>query len=327
VQRENKQISTIASINYDAFGNIVEGENPINLGYTGKYFDELTQLQWNINRWYDATTGQWISEDPIGFGGGDANLRRYVGNDVISRIDTTGLYENDINVSQCKNVRDRNRMIYELAGIQEGDIQSRSREQELQELSPQEIFIDMIRISNREEDQHFGKDSRMSKALLKNEVFRNKTESIKKDLQQGKPVTDGPNFSADPKTYTGNGGEADWTPYSVRDEQQFRRAVCDLGNFIKGFAGDSINELLLGKKQSDEEALSAYIGSFRYTWKVTVDNASKNKPVGQRKATIHYKVYNVAGRQSGAYDRLSNSSSGSFATKYQYYEMEETIDY
>jgi RHS repeat-associated protein len=95
LKNDNGQVSNIASINYDAFGNIIDGENPINLGYTGKYFDNITNLQWNINRWYDATTGQWLSEDPIGFKGGDANLYRYNGNDVIDKIDPDGLLCDD----------------------------------------------------------------------------------------------------------------------------------------------------------------------------------------------------------------------------------------
>jgi len=34
---------------------------------TGKFFDEVTNLQDNINRWYDTNGNRWISEDPIGF--------------------------------------------------------------------------------------------------------------------------------------------------------------------------------------------------------------------------------------------------------------------
>ncbi|MDR2171390.1 MAG: RHS repeat-associated core domain-containing protein [Planctomycetaceae bacterium] len=93
LRNENNQITNIASINYDAFGNIAEGENPINIAYTGKYYDDITNLQWNINRWYDQKTGQWISEDPLGFGAGDANLYRYVGNNPINMIDPNGLDE------------------------------------------------------------------------------------------------------------------------------------------------------------------------------------------------------------------------------------------
>ena len=45
----------------------------------------------NQSRWYDATTGRWLSEDPIGFGGGDANLYRYCGNGPTDGTDPSGL--------------------------------------------------------------------------------------------------------------------------------------------------------------------------------------------------------------------------------------------
>ncbi|QVL30338.1 methyltransferase domain-containing protein [Telmatocola sphagniphila] len=43
-------------------------------------------------RTYNPQLGQWMSEDPIGFAGGDANIRRYVGNDVTNTIDPSGLW-------------------------------------------------------------------------------------------------------------------------------------------------------------------------------------------------------------------------------------------
>ncbi len=49
-------------------------------GYTGKLFDEVTELQNNVNRWYNPELGKWLSEDPIGFNAGDTNIYRYVGN-------------------------------------------------------------------------------------------------------------------------------------------------------------------------------------------------------------------------------------------------------
>ncbi|MGC4007201.1 MAG: RHS repeat-associated core domain-containing protein [Pirellulales bacterium] len=39
----------------------------------------------------DPTVGVWLTEDPIAFDGGDANLRRYVGNDPTNHVDPTGL--------------------------------------------------------------------------------------------------------------------------------------------------------------------------------------------------------------------------------------------
>ena len=47
----------------------------------------------NFNRWYDSTTGRWISDDPIGFTAGDPNLARYVGNQSTTYTDPDGLEE------------------------------------------------------------------------------------------------------------------------------------------------------------------------------------------------------------------------------------------
>ncbi len=42
-------------------------------------------------RYYDPKVGRFISEDPIGFGGGDVNLYAYVQNNPVMRIDPWGL--------------------------------------------------------------------------------------------------------------------------------------------------------------------------------------------------------------------------------------------
>jgi hypothetical protein len=42
---------------------------------------------------YDPTIGRFISEDPIAFEGGDANLYRYTGNSPTNATDPTGLFE------------------------------------------------------------------------------------------------------------------------------------------------------------------------------------------------------------------------------------------
>ena len=93
--------TTVNHFIFDAFGNLVSSVDPTNSNatispliafrYTGKYFDTNTNLQNNLNRWYDVTTGKWISVDPIGFDGGDVNLYRYVENEIINNGDSTGL--------------------------------------------------------------------------------------------------------------------------------------------------------------------------------------------------------------------------------------------
>lgn len=60
--------------------------------YTGREFDSETGLQYNRGRYYDATTGRWISQDPLGFSAGDSNLYRYVANSPTNGTDPSGLY-------------------------------------------------------------------------------------------------------------------------------------------------------------------------------------------------------------------------------------------
>ena len=84
--------SLIEHYRYDAFGNIKEGDSAFTRYlYTGREFDSATALQYNRNRWYDSVSGRWLSEDPLGFAAGDANLYRYVGNNPTNFRDPSGL--------------------------------------------------------------------------------------------------------------------------------------------------------------------------------------------------------------------------------------------
>ena len=85
--------SVVNHITYDSFGNVTSETSAVDhlFGYTGRAYDEETGLQNNHNRWYDAANGKWLSEDPIGFAGGDANLYRYVGNSATNATDPSGL--------------------------------------------------------------------------------------------------------------------------------------------------------------------------------------------------------------------------------------------
>jgi RHS repeat-associated protein len=85
---------------FSAYGELESQTNPTTntaaavnclFAYTGRPLDQATGLQNNDNRWYNAIIGRWLSQDPIGFGGGDANLYRYCGNSSINWIDPSGL--------------------------------------------------------------------------------------------------------------------------------------------------------------------------------------------------------------------------------------------
>ncbi|HEY4310191.1 MAG TPA: RHS repeat-associated core domain-containing protein [Pirellulales bacterium] len=78
---------------YDAFGNAISNTGTLDadFGWTGRFDDPLTKLQYNTNRWYDPGIGRFISQDPIGFQGDPSNLYRYTGNRPTNATDPTGL--------------------------------------------------------------------------------------------------------------------------------------------------------------------------------------------------------------------------------------------
>ena len=86
------QTTVINHLEYDAFGNLLSQTAPTTsplLKFTGKYWDEDISSQYNWHRWL--RNGRWLSEDPLGFGGGDVNLRRSVGNGPTNAVDASGL--------------------------------------------------------------------------------------------------------------------------------------------------------------------------------------------------------------------------------------------
>jgi RHS repeat-associated protein len=87
-----------ATLSYDGYGRVLTDSNPTyhdRYQYTGRERDAETGLQYNSQRYYDPNTGRWTSQDPLGFGGGDANLYRYVGNGPTNATDPSGLSGED----------------------------------------------------------------------------------------------------------------------------------------------------------------------------------------------------------------------------------------
>ena len=59
--------------------------------FTGREFDQATELYHYRARQYDPETGRFIQEDPIFFESGDFNVHRYVGNNPLNFNDPSGL--------------------------------------------------------------------------------------------------------------------------------------------------------------------------------------------------------------------------------------------
>lgn len=83
---------------YDVFGRTgADGASSSNASqYTGRENDG-TGLYYYRNRYYSPGLQRFISQDPLGFGGGDVNLYAYVGNDPVNNTDPSGLHPRNPN--------------------------------------------------------------------------------------------------------------------------------------------------------------------------------------------------------------------------------------
>ena len=86
--------NTLEQQNYDSFGN-GGGSGRTRYGYTGRERDPDTGMLYYRARFYDPQLGRFISEDPIGFRGGDVNLFGYVKNRPLLFRDPSGLQRCD----------------------------------------------------------------------------------------------------------------------------------------------------------------------------------------------------------------------------------------
>jgi len=89
------ETNVVNHIKYDAYGNITSESNPsidFLFAYTGREWDADADLFYYRARWYDASAGRFISEDPLGFAAGDTNIFRYLANDATNATDPSGLW-------------------------------------------------------------------------------------------------------------------------------------------------------------------------------------------------------------------------------------------
>jgi RHS repeat-associated protein len=76
------------------FGEVIRATGPMAKAnpfrFSTKYQDDETDLLYYDYRYYNASTGRWLSRDPIGEPGG-VNLCCMVGNNPVTRFDAQGL--------------------------------------------------------------------------------------------------------------------------------------------------------------------------------------------------------------------------------------------
>ena len=78
--------SVAQTYDYDSFGNEASSAGSLTnpFQYTAREFDAETSLYYDRARYYDSQIGRFLSEDPIGFEGGDNNVYRYSFNDPVN---------------------------------------------------------------------------------------------------------------------------------------------------------------------------------------------------------------------------------------------------
>ncbi len=90
----NQSKTIVNKYAYDAFGAVLNQVEAVlqPFKYIGQFgvIAEPNGFYYMRARYYDPNVGRFISEDPLGFGGGDVNLYAYVGNNPVNLIDPNG---------------------------------------------------------------------------------------------------------------------------------------------------------------------------------------------------------------------------------------------
>ena len=94
VQQTNASAAVTMTRQYDPYGAPLQGATTSGYAFAGREWDCETGLYFYRARYYDPKTGRFISEDPIGFGGG-GNFYGYVTGNPTNLIDPFGLAPGD----------------------------------------------------------------------------------------------------------------------------------------------------------------------------------------------------------------------------------------
>jgi RHS repeat-associated protein len=97
--------SVAQSYTYDSFGNQTASSGSLTnfFQYTGREFDKETNLYYYRARYYDPTTGRFVSEDPTRFYAG-VDFYAYVRNRAVTLKDPTGLWASGAGITGAGNI-------------------------------------------------------------------------------------------------------------------------------------------------------------------------------------------------------------------------------
>jgi RHS repeat-associated protein len=85
--------SVAQTYGYDSFGRQTNSSGSLtnSFQYTAREFDPETGLYYYLGRYYDPNSGRFLSEDPLGYDGGDTNFYAYVFDSPSNAVDPSGL--------------------------------------------------------------------------------------------------------------------------------------------------------------------------------------------------------------------------------------------
>jgi RHS repeat-associated protein len=90
----NTSGTVLDHVTYDSYGDVTSESSPSSgdrFKFDGMAWDAAIGLYYDNARYFDPTSGEFVSQDPTGFSAADANLYRFIGDGPTDGIDPTGL--------------------------------------------------------------------------------------------------------------------------------------------------------------------------------------------------------------------------------------------
>jgi RHS repeat-associated protein len=139
--------NVLDTVTYDGWGNVLTESSAANgdrWKYTGRELDSETGLQYNRARYFDAKTGRWTSEDPLGFGGRDTNLYAYVHNRSTSKVDPRGLISEDKGIGVIVTGKDGQPIGTIIVDVVSGSIQAEFSNEQNGKMQPLQEIAELV---------------------------------------------------------------------------------------------------------------------------------------------------------------------------------------